>query len=141
MKYYVYLLKNIKRIKKRVTKSNHVLKRKAMSTHNCYQSSPLNTMDQMLKILAYKYNDDMLSALYDATIASLKYVGKDAILLLKWYAFDANRKQLCQQYGYSMRTMYRRTNALMDKFAYKMARLGYDEAWFGSQKVRLGLCA
>ena len=141
MKYYVYLLKNIKRIKKRVAKSNHVLKRKAMTTHNCYSASAQSTMEQMLKILAYKNTDDMLSALYQATIKSLKYIGKDAILLLKWHAYDANRKELCQQYGLSMRTMYRRANALMDKFSHSMARLGYDQAWFEQQKVRLGLCA
>ena len=141
MKYYVYLLKNIKRIKKRVCKSNHILKRKAMSTHNYYKSSSQTTMEQMLKILAYKYTDDMLSALYQGAIESLKGLGKDAIMLLRWHAYDADRKQLCLQYGYSMRTMYRKTKALLDKFAHKMTRLGYSVEWFDQQKARLGLCA
>ena len=142
MKYYVYLVKNIKRIKKRVCKSNHVLKRKAMVTHNCYSGAKnVSTMEQMLKLLAYKYTDDMLKSLYGATIDCLKQFGKDAVLLLKWYEYDADRKQIALDCGYSMRTMYRKTKALMEKFAYKMTQLGYDVEWFEQQKIKLGFCS
>ena len=140
MKYYVYLLKNIKRIKKRVCKSNHVLKKRAMLTHNYYRGAKnLTTMEQMLKILAYKYTDDLLKSLYIATVQSLKVLGKDALLLFKWYAYDADRKQIAVEYGYSMRTMYRKTKALMERFANKMCRIGYDQQWFEEQKNKLGL--
>lgn len=140
MKYYVYLLKNIKRIKKRVCKSNHVLKRRAMSTHNCYRGArDVSTMEQMLKILAYKYTDDLLKSLYIATIKSLNSLNKDALLLLKWYAYEADRKQIALDCGYSMRTMYRKTKVLLERFASKMSRLGYDQQWFEEQKSKLGL--
>jgi len=138
MKYYVYLIKNLKRIKKRVCKSNHVLRKKAMNSHNLYSTSPQSTMEQMIKILAYKYADDMLQALYQATICSLKALGSDAMMLIKWHAYEANRKQVAQEYGYSMRTMYRKTKALLQRFCNKMSMLGYDEDWFETQKQKLG---
>ena len=142
MKYYVYLLQNIKRIKKRVYKSNFVLKKKAMQTHNCYSGvKNFSTMDQMLQLLAYKYADDMLKSLYEATVSCLKLLDKDAVLLLSWYKYDADRKQIALQYGYSMRTMYRKVNTAMQRFVNKMQSLGYDEQWFEQQKSKLGLCA
>ena len=141
MKYYVYLLKNIKRIKKRVCKSNHVLKRKAVVSHNCYSGARnVSTMDQMIKILALKYADDMLKSLYTAALESLKQLGKDAVLLLKWYSYDADRKQIANDYGCSTRTLYRKTKVLLGKFQRKMINLGYDQSWFEEQKIKLGLC-
>ena len=142
MKYYVYLLRNIKRIKKRVCKSDNLLMRKALQTHNCYASSKnMSTMDQMLAILTYKYADDMLKSLYQATLSSLKQLGDDAKVLIKWYAFDANRKQIALDCGYSMRTMYRKVNVAMQRFSNKMSQLGFDQQWFEQQKGKLGLSA
>ena len=98
-------------------------------------------MEQMLQILAYKYADDMLKSLYQATLDCLKQLGNDANMLVRWYAFDADRKQIALSCGYSMRTMYRKVNLAMQRFSNKMIQLGYDQDWFEQQKSRLALSA
>ena len=140
MKYYVYLLKNLKRLKKRVKKSNNLLRRKAMSTHNCYrQSRDYSTMEQIQQLFQLKYTDDLLKSLYHDTVSVLKGMDKQALLLVNWFDENADKNKIASFFDCSVRTLYRRLNVAMNKFVKGMVSLGYDENWFVAERERLGI--
>lgn len=128
---YVALLKIFDTLKQRVTLLDKIIKHNAMVTHNCYKNSVmLSTIEQVEKITKLIAVRNAVEHLHNSIVDAINKLDKQQrLLLILLYIRNADKQKICEHFGFSMRTLYRRANGATQQFEHTLKSMGIDRQW------------